>query len=173
MESFIVSMVFIVGVSFLAEMFISGGARGYIGCLWNIQNNDAVNFAKSFYSQLFSDTLLNVFHGALQTIKGNESENIYVYWGLPHTNFQKANINQARHRIQAQLRLSYILYEMNLEKSTNSKTINLLKDLLNWIRQEIMPEFHNEFIADTIRMQQILKDKKLSINKKHGIPQRK
>jgi hypothetical protein len=53
--------------------------------LWAINNDDAVLGARTFYSNVFSGTVLAAFHEAVKAIKGTSSKDIYIYWGLHFT----------------------------------------------------------------------------------------
>lgn len=66
----------------VAAFFIACGARGYIGTLWAVGNDDAVLAAQTFYENLFSSTVLSAFRKATQAISGTPAKGIYVYWGL-------------------------------------------------------------------------------------------
>jgi hypothetical protein len=71
----------------VAAFFLDCGARGYVGTLWAVDNQDAVLAAKTFYEKLFSNTVLGALHSAIKVIEGTDSQNIYAYWGLHSTKF--------------------------------------------------------------------------------------
>jgi hypothetical protein len=75
----------------VALFFLSCGARGYIGTLWDVDNSAAVIAAKTFYDRLSSSTVVVAFHEAVRAIAGTRSKDIYVYWGLHFTTLSAAN----------------------------------------------------------------------------------
>lgn len=144
----------------IAQEFLHGGARGYIGCLWNVANKDAVHFADTFYDRIFSGTALDAFYAAVKSIEGTDSEHVYVYWGLPITSLQPTELKGARHRVMAQLKQTYLQYEKNLEQTPDEEMKDAIKKILEWIQQEIMGNFKEEFVADHKRIKALLEERK-------------
>lgn len=67
----------------LAVNFLSAGARGYIGTLWKVGNEEAKQAAISFYRSVFQQhNVLLAFHAMLQNIETSKYANVYVYWGF-------------------------------------------------------------------------------------------
>lgn len=66
----------------IAAGFLASGARGYMGTLWDIDNQAAVTAAKTFYENLFSGTILSAFDKAIKAINVTTSKDIYIFWGL-------------------------------------------------------------------------------------------
>lgn len=73
----------------IAGDFIEGGARGYIGTLWKIDNDLASDTACQFYSNLNKHTVASSLKIAQINLIGSKAENIYIYWGLHFTTFKK------------------------------------------------------------------------------------
>jgi len=66
----------------VASFFLSAGARGYIGTLWDVSDSAAVAAAKAFYKKAFGSTLMRAVHKANKRIAHTQDRNIYVFWGL-------------------------------------------------------------------------------------------
>jgi hypothetical protein len=66
----------------MAEPFIDGGARGYIGTLWTVDNGVATKIGQEFYSTVFSSTIIDALYKAKKKTEKQQSENIYIFWGL-------------------------------------------------------------------------------------------
>lgn len=65
----------------VAKFFLSRGARGYIGTLWEIGNTEAIRGAETFYANIKGRTILEAFYKGLKSISNTNSEDIYIYWG--------------------------------------------------------------------------------------------
>ncbi len=148
----------------IAESFLDGGARGYIGTLWNISHDVAVNFAEVFYNSIFNDTILNTFHQSLKSIDDESNQNIYIYWGL-HFSCLTPGISQlnSRYRIFQQIMRSFFLWNKSLSKNTNEKSTKMTKEFMNWLMKEMQTTFLPEYNAENKIVQEIkrkLKDEK-------------
>ena len=67
----------------LAVNFLSAGARGYIGTLWRVGNEEAKQAAITFYRSVFKQhNVLLAIHAMLQSIETTKYANVYVYWGF-------------------------------------------------------------------------------------------
>jgi hypothetical protein len=68
----------------LAPIFISAGARAYLGTLWDVGNTAAVQAAKTFYTNVMKDqNLLAAFYDMVQLPTRSKDANVYILWGLP------------------------------------------------------------------------------------------
>lgn len=131
----------------IAESFLHGGVRGYIGTLWNIDNAIATNFANAFYDYLFNDTILNVFHRAQAVTLGSKDENIYIYWGLHFSTIKRANnILQSRLQVCKYLLNSFYRWHDHSKKVRSSAIINATKKLASWFSEQIRLFFTNEYM---------------------------
>lgn len=66
----------------MAEPFVDGGARGYIGTLWSVGNTVATQLGQDFYSDVFTSTILSALHRAKQKAVGTPFAHVYLFWGL-------------------------------------------------------------------------------------------
>lgn len=140
----------------IAENFLFGGARGYIGTLWNINNDVAANFAEVFYNSIFNDTVLNAFHHSLKLIDDELNQDIYIYWGLHFSSLTPGkSIVDSRSRIFKQLLRSFYIWNRSLSKDYDETTLKLTKELMYWINKEIRTTFSTEYAASNKIVQQI------------------
>ena len=129
----------------IAENFLVSGARGYIGTLWPVDNESAVNFAIEFYKRISSATLINAIHEANKTLS-DSSKNIYIFWGL---HFTKVNNQDEREKSRLDV-LKNLITSFNLWKAKLSFPLNqtseLIVDLMKWIMYEMSTNFtHQDF----------------------------
>lgn len=66
----------------ISTNFLLGGSRGYIGTLREVENDEAVLFAKVFYNNTVDDNIINAYHLATVDFLKAKSDPIYIYWGL-------------------------------------------------------------------------------------------
>ena len=132
----------------IAQNFLHGGARGYIGTLWNVRNSDAVQFATAIYDGVLKRTILGAFHTACKNIEGTKSENVYIYWGLPFTRLRPLDLKEARHRIMEQLTTMFYKYEKNATETPHGEVKRSIKEITDWITHELEHEFKDEFMKE-------------------------
>lgn len=75
----------------ISESFLDSGVRGYIGTLWAVQNSVAKEVAEYFYKEVFDKSIMETLHDANTKTKGTNSEDIYIYWGLPFSTLKRAD----------------------------------------------------------------------------------
>jgi hypothetical protein len=62
---------------------IGAGARVFIGTLWNVGNQTAVNAASAFYAKLLADgNVLDAFGEMVRSITKEQYRHLYIMWGL-------------------------------------------------------------------------------------------
>ena len=66
----------------VADFFLSGGASGYIGTLWDVGNDVALSGAQAFYENVMGSTVIEALHQALDGIRHTADKNVYMFWGL-------------------------------------------------------------------------------------------
>jgi len=123
----------------VAAFFLDCGARGYVGTLWTIDNQDAVVAAKTFYEKLLSDTVLAALHAGIKAIEGTHSENIYVYWGLHFSKFTPGLDSKASQRhVRKELMLSAVRWVEKISSTQSAEvkrnSIRVLKSVLRELR---------------------------------------
>jgi hypothetical protein len=129
----------------VAVFFLDCGVRGYVGTLWDIENQDAITAAKVFYDHLFSETVLTAFHKAIKAVDGTKAKDIYFYWGLHFTEFSSGtDLGQSKERVRRELMISAVRWAEKI-KYTKSAEIkrNSIKVLRNVLR-EIQSNFEGD-----------------------------
>lgn len=129
----------------IQSSFIQSGAKGYIGALWNVDNNNAVKFAETFYTNAFKNSLLSTFKKCCDNLKGTDDQDIYIYFGLPFTNIRKPK-NTSKMKIANMLFDSHYRWKQYSEGKVDKKTKEEAERLSNWAYQELSENFEKEAI---------------------------
>jgi len=133
----------------IANPFIHGGARGYIGTLWKVKNSIAKLVAEDFYSNLSNDTILNSLHKAMNKTKGSESEDIYIYWGLHFSTLKKVDsVEKSRLNIAECLMYSLAKLGNKARELPAGKTKENTHRLAEWN----LSELGNNFFVETSKL---------------------
>ncbi len=126
----------------VSTFFLSNGARGYIGTLWDIENSAAVAGANAFYGNLFDKGVLNAFFESIKAVRGTDAENIYVYWGLHFSTLDRGtSYEESRSRVFRELIRSFFAW---LEKVKTIKNQTIKKNSIEVVRS-IHTEILNNF----------------------------
>ncbi|RYG22029.1 MAG: hypothetical protein EOO07_01015 [Chitinophagaceae bacterium] len=125
--------------------FVHGGARGYIGTFWDVDNDDAIEFADTFYSSLFKGTLLDAYFLASQSIKNNVSDNIYIFYGLHFSTLTTGrSISESRIAISRAMMNAFYRWYDYLPYSRNKHIKENINRLMNWIVSQLRTKFVSE-----------------------------
>jgi hypothetical protein len=143
----------------IADSFLSGGVRGYIGTLWAINNNVAKSVAENFYQNLFDDTILNSLYKAIAKSKGTKSQNIYIYWGLHFSTLKKAkSVKDSRMNIAEYLLGGFYQWRhKSMTTAVEEIKINS-KKLAEWDIKQLYDNF-------SIEADEIIKERKFAASK--------
>lgn len=142
----------------ISESFLNSGARGYIGTLWAVQNNVAKEVAENFYENVFGDSIMNILHTANKKTKGTDSEDIYIYWGLPFSTLkQMDSVKRSRYNITKHLLHSHYRWKRGTITLPNGNTKENSLRLARWDYAEI----HENFPLEAI---DIIREKKSTAN---------
>jgi hypothetical protein len=126
----------------VAGFFFDCGARGYIGTLWAIDNQDAVTAAKVFYEHVFSSTVLEAFHMTTKALKATNSKDIYLYWGLHFTKvFAGTDPEESRRRVRKELLHAATGWA---EKITHTKSAEVKRNSIR-VLAKVLNEIHKNF----------------------------
>jgi hypothetical protein len=124
----------------LAVNFLSAGARGYVGTLWRVGNEEAKQAAISFYRSVFRQhNVLVAYHAMLQSIKTPKYCHVYVYWGF-HFSTLKQPSEPHEYRI---LEALMFLWHIWLEKVATTQDEVVRRDslpILRFLAQQIIAE---------------------------------
>ncbi|MFC6225634.1 CHAT domain-containing protein [Hymenobacter artigasi] len=129
----------------IVDSFLTAGTRGYIGTLWEVNNEVAKLSAEEFYKNVFKDTVANSLHKAIEKTKGTPSEDIYVYWGLHFSTLKKScSIENSRLNIAEFLMKGFYRWRRNglgmPDGFVKSSSIELSEWNLNELRRYFIKE---------------------------------
>ncbi len=132
-----------------SRFFISSGARGYIGTLWDIDNPEAVKVGKFLYSATKNLSVMTSLFQGLQQIKNTRSEDIYVYWGLHFTSIsgEGVSLENSRERVFKELMRAFVSWVKHFRTLKNGEvkrnSMRVISDLYG--------ELVTNFSADVIK----------------------
>lgn len=128
----------------LAGSFIGAGARIYIGTLWNVGNQTAVNAATAFYAKLLADgNVLAAFGRMLHSVTNNKYRHIYIMWGLHFSSLPRPSKKSNDRMIRGLLaNFSWWLKKSATTKEPEVKRncVPILKFLQSEIGRRLRPE---------------------------------
>jgi CHAT domain len=146
---------------YVAETFLTGGAKCYIGTLWNVGNRAAIDFASTFYKMAFSHSIMDAVHKSLKAIVGSASENIYIVWGLHFARLTYGmRVEKSREQVFEELMRSAGAWQYNLRSTLLKSTRDTILDLLKWIYVESKTTFNDKDFALFTSKSKELKAKK-------------
>ena len=135
----------------MAEPFVEGGARGYIGTLWSVNTVVAAEVGQDFYQNVFGSTILEAFYSAVKKTIGKGEENVYIYWGL---HFSTISVGEGAEKTGEKLAMwltkrfigwiKKSMYHENREVRVNSFR------KARWIRLYVLSEFGRD-ISSMVR----------------------
>lgn len=129
----------------ISQSFLSVGARGYIGTVWNIDNTVAKNTAEAFYANTFNENILIALQNALECTKGTEDENIYIFYGLHFSTLKTGNsTSESKSNVAKKLLNSFYRWKDHLERTDNPKTKELVNRLISWNHDQLFEYFFIE-----------------------------
>jgi hypothetical protein len=123
----------------VASFFLGCGARGYVGTLWDIENQAAVTAAETFYKNLLQGTVLTAFYKAVKAVEATRSKDIYIYWGLHFTSLSPGqSVREGRAEVRKELMRAVDAWVRHIETTSNSErrrnAIRVLKSILHELR---------------------------------------
>lgn len=129
----------------ISDSFLSVGASGYVGTLWDVENHTAVAFSESFYDKINGGTILDAFHKSIPLANGTPSEGIYVFWGL-HFSKITANDSKERTRLKIASRLQESMKHWTAKIKTEKR--ERIKDMMEskryWLESILTTRFRFE-----------------------------
>ena len=100
----------------IADFFISGGARAYLGTLWAIHDSVAVAAADAFFEDALGGNIAAAVREANRTIADTDDAGIYALWGLHFSTLSKGrSIDQSMHGVCDRLATLLKMYGKFLE----------------------------------------------------------
>lgn len=136
----------------ISYSFLAVGSRGYIGTLWNVDNEVAKNVAESFYEKIFGLTILDALEISLVHTKDKPDENIYVFWGL-HFATIKAGVSEeeSRMKVASKLLSSFYRWRDHIKEVKNEKTKENINRLIDWNCDQLKKYFRWETLKLLMR----------------------
>ncbi|GAA4292666.1 hypothetical protein [Aestuariibaculum suncheonense] len=122
-------------------------ARGYIGTLWAVNNDVAVKTAETFYDSFFEKTVLSSLQDSLVHSKATNNRNIYMYYGLHFTSFNKAkSVESSKDDIVKGLLTNISSWKTNYDGCENTNTRYNILAQIRWNQQMILKYFRKELL---------------------------
>lgn len=140
----------------ISKSFLNSGARMYIGNLWKINNDTAIEIAEKFYELIFDHTILEAFYGAIQKFKGTSDYFISMMWGLHFSTLKKGStIEASKNNVVVNLCKSYSRWHTHKQTVSNPKTHEKIDYQIQWIEDQLTRYYKKE-VAE---LKQRLKEK--------------
>lgn len=131
----------------VADSFIGVGARGYIGTLWNINNEIATRSAKVFYENVFQKPIIIALHEALKTSKKTKDEDIYIYWGLHFTSLVPSiKLEASRLVTFSRIMDSIDIWKRKLKQTKIPEHKKTIEGIIDWLSRKLARDFKKEVI---------------------------
>lgn len=131
----------------IADSFLSGGVRGYIGTLWKVNNQIATEVAETFYNHLFDGTVLDALQKGIEKCRGTNNEGIYIYWGLHFSRIQKGkSIAQSRENVCKALLRSFYRWTDHAKTVVSEKIKDNIKRLADWNMRQLWQYFFWDYV---------------------------
>jgi hypothetical protein len=131
----------------LAVNFLSAGARGYVGTLWRVGNNEAKQAAISFYRSVFRQhNVLTAFNEMLQSIQTPKYRHVYVYWGFHFSTLKRPSEAQEYEILEALM----FLWHLWLAKVATTQDEVVRRNalpILRFLAQQIIAEIDGKGIS--------------------------
>jgi hypothetical protein len=132
----------------MATMFISAGARGYLGTLWAVENEAATQASELFYREaLRTGSVLAGFAAMDKSFTDSYHRNVYIYWGLHCTSFRKPLQKSDRKVFAALVNLFMTLLD-SLARSEDSYGKKTILEHAKFVRAEIMKMVSRSRLAE-------------------------
>jgi len=127
----------------MGKFFLEAGAVGYIGTLWAIGNDIAINCSIEFYKHLLSGPIIDAFHRSIQQANGSPYENIYIFWGLHFSILpQGAGVEESRAEAYQALEAFKAIWERRVGRVKDGDNKTLYMDILKWLDGQITSDFN-------------------------------
>ena len=126
----------------VATFFLAGGARGYIGTLWAIQNRVAITGAQTFYENVLGSTILDAFHKSIKAIENTADKNIYFFWGLHFSTISKGqSYEDSRSRVFRELVRSLFTWIGHVQKTKSKEVKKNSVEVVKLMHKDIISNF--------------------------------
>jgi hypothetical protein len=125
-------------------VFYRGGARSYIGTLWNIGNATATQAATVFYdSAIGQGNILAAFSAMNRSLTNRKYQDVYILWGLPFSSLRPPD-KKSDQKILDRLVETYFLWLRKIAttplEEVKRNSIPIARFLLSEIRKSFSRE---------------------------------
>lgn len=121
----------------IADAFLHAGALGYIGTMWQVDNDIAVKVAEIFYTNAFNSPVTQALWQTTKLTSGSDSEYIYLFWGLHFTQLKPSPDKEANFRVYKRLMVSKHLWEEKFNSTPSSIVKNNSLRIFRWLVKEL------------------------------------
>ncbi len=131
----------------LAINFLSAGARGYVGTLWRVGNEEAKQAATCFYrSVLLQHNVLAAFNEMLKSTDTPKYCDVYVYWGF-HFSTLKQPSGSDDHAILGALMFIWHIWLKKVATTKDEVVKRNAVPILRFVAQQVLFEIQRKGIS--------------------------
>jgi hypothetical protein len=128
----------------LAPIFVSAGARAYIGTLWEVGNDTATRAAKAFYTKALKDgNILSAFYDMVKQRTRTKDTDVYILWGLHFSSVQRPQ-QKSDEGIFGALLHSFLMWMDKVSTSIDPIIKRDSMPILAFLHQQLISNFTQE-----------------------------
>lgn len=117
----------------VSASFLENGVRGYIGTLWGVNNNAAVDTAIAFYDRIKSIPVAQAIWEAAHSNQPAGDEDIYVFYGLHFTRLLASDSEEdAKKRVTWMLNRWKAYYKLMCDQISDKHRLEYLDLIDSW-----------------------------------------
>jgi len=131
----------------IAVTIIAAGSRAYIGTLWNIRNDTAVQSAKIFYEKFLDENLIDAFYRMTKSIQNPIDADIYIFWGLHISTIQRPE-KFTKRKVLLELINSFFRWKQYAQKIEVPELKRNSFEAAMFIQREIKTNFRPEDLGN-------------------------
>jgi len=124
------------------QHLIAAGCRAYVGTLWNINNEIAVNSSSLFYNHVFNSTILDAFQIMSDSIQNDKYEDIYIFCGLHFSTIKKCSFN-SKENVQKELLVALNRWIKYTKEKKSVELVSSAVKIIKFLNKELTPYFRN------------------------------
>lgn len=129
----------------VVNSFLNAGASGYIGTLWDVGEACAADMARIFYHRVDQSTILNALKAGLENLRGTESEDVYIFWGLHSSKLQRGRtVEKGKSRVAALMTDSFYRWRDKEKQAVSERLKRAIKILSDWHFNQLFTHFEKE-----------------------------
>jgi hypothetical protein len=126
----------------IADFFLSGGARAYVGTLWSVPNALAAEATKVFYEAAIDSGIVHALHLVNQSISSTDDAGIYIVWGLHFATLSAGrSSDESAHAVFRKMARSVLMYARHLDEVTADDTRDNAIEVLQHLETDMGATF--------------------------------